>query len=572
MPVLQGLILFPGVQGLVSATFTLTHGVTPSCATLYMAPQRGWVPKIGPLVVTFGGLKLTFPDCCADRMDVRRDGSGREIWAIHILDRRWKWKFAGRVSGYYNVRRGTGVDLPGYPKSSIVAGTEKTPTELCRLCLEAMGETRFDLSAVPEGIYPEVEWDYTLPAEALAQLCDQIGCRVVLGLDNRVRILPAGEGAALPMNALVTEGGIALDTPEQPDSLIVCTSRVRWQFDLPLEAVGKETDGTVKPIDELSYTPIKYGRRTWAYCPVPILPIEDARPEHTALAQESVWRWYRVKPPFRLGCYSVRGWRHYDVETLDRILPIEDHQIELAAIEDRWEPRPAWVWGEFDGAKDTARKAAGAVPGQPEGKAFYNEPFTVDRETGIVKFSSPVYLVGEVRPTHESSEGGLKESARLFLRTAFSLRDADTRGWLRAMVERRLPGPRTGAPPRYIRRDDLDYHLVYSGGRWRTNWAEIAPQADYYLDLAAAEYQPRDPATVSYDGFVPIVPDGAIQQVTWSVGADGRATTAASRNSENVLLAPTYDEQRLQEATQAALVEARKTSRQKARDREKGRA
>src|SRR5690348_6882168 len=124
-----GLASFPGITQLVQASFTLSHGITPSVATLVLAPQAELPARGGTLSFTFGSVRLDFPDCRIDACSYRRDLSGL-TWSLTVLDRRWKWAF-GHVSGNYNRLRADGTIDPA---------TEKSPRELAQLCLEAMGE------------------------------------------------------------------------------------------------------------------------------------------------------------------------------------------------------------------------------------------------------------------------------------------------------------------------------------------------------------------------------------------------------------------------------------------------
>ena len=107
----------------------------------------------------------------------------------------------------------------------------------------------------------------------------------------------------------------------------------------------------------------------------------------------------------------------------------------------------------------------------------------------------------------------------------------------------------------------------------RQREAEAKKQAQYYLDAIEAEYRPVVPASFSYAGFQRIQPDGAIQQVTWTVDASGYATTQASRHREDVRLAPTYAEKRFNERISNFLAfDAILTGRQSEQKRAKARA
>jgi len=584
----QGLIQFPGVKDFLSGSFTLAQGAGPSSGTIYFPPQRGWIPKQGTLALTYGGTRIALQNCIADSLDITYGADGREVWALHVLDQRAWWRSTGCVSGYYNARRGFGDTRPqgttsgGQPQNvDIVRGTEQSPRALARLCFEAMGVERFDVSQMPNDTRPEVEWDYTLPAQALSQLCDQLGCRIAPKLDNSFAIVKTGIGATLPANQLVMDGGLAVDTPEIPDELICCTSRVRYQGDLELEAVGQELDGTIRPIDRLCYAPklvegLKFP--PWDY---PFFNNVQGL-GFRQIARETVFRWYRIKTPFDIftGAQGLAGGR---INGLNRILPIEDRQIETEKIlgEDRSipvevvetdasshriEPRPAWVYGIYCGAKEKVMSDELArqpdVIKHPEG--FYHKGFSVDKELGIVKFAEHVFRYAvpgcEIIP------------AQLWLRVAFSVRDPETRGWGRWVYKRAMPEPKKGTQPRYLLRDDIAAHVVKDcNGRWSDNSGLARQQADYYLDAAMREYQLSDPSSYTYAGFVPICPDGAIQQVTWQVDGQGYATTKASRNSELSITTIPYQERRLYERIQAGLQGRDRTSRQNQRLLDQGR-
>jgi hypothetical protein len=60
---------------------------------------------------------------------------------------------------------------------------------------------------------------------------------------------------------------------------------------------------------------------------------------------------------------------------------------------------------------------------------------------------------------------------------------------------------------------------------------------------------------------VPIVPDGAIQQITWSITEQG-ATTRVSRNREEPVLGLTYEEQRLYQQLRGKIADDPANSRE----------
>jgi hypothetical protein len=557
----QGLAYFAGIQSLLSASMTLTHGISPSVATLTIPPQPGRLLKGGPLIFSYGRDRITLPDCTIDSIHISVDSSGRTVWNLSILDRRWKWKFAGRVSGYYNVRRG----------DRLVAGTEKSPRELAAICLRAMGETRYDVSRLPDDPRPEVEWDYDLPAEALARLCDSLGCRVILRLSNAVSIERVGVGRQLPLTLDTLSRSVEVDPPERPDELRFVAGRTRFQADFELEPMGREIDGTVKPLIKTSFTPVSGGRRTWLYADPPNFnnvygtkPSERAKRE---LAKANAFRLYRIKTPFKLP--YVKG----SIPDLDRILPVETVQVEMMDVDGRPEPRPAWVYGRWyagvESGGDVESTVDGNLPNKPRG--LYTRPFRILQQTGLLEFQEPIYRqVLQTKPV----EGRLVYPADIRLRVAVSLRNNENRGWLREEVRRKLPGPKSGTEPRYIRRDDVCHNIYYDHVKRRTtgNIREVKDQAKYYLDATEREYQLSMPQSVSLAGLKPISPDGAIQQVTWTISEEGFATTQIARNKEEALVAPSYKEKRFIERLKVEEQKQHETERQRNRRREKAQA
>jgi len=588
----QGLFYFAGIRSLVAASFTFTPGISPNACTLYIAPQRENVADVGPLVLQYAGGRLTFPECKADKVDFEIGGD-RRIMVLTVLDRRWKWRLHGRISGYYNVRKGDGRTA----EDSIVPETLRSTRQLATMCLDAMGERRYDVSLLPDDQYPVTEWDYELPAEALARLSEAAGYRVVLTLNNIVRICPVGIGAKLPSGPNVTEDSETLDPPEAPDRLVFVGGRSRFQQDFLLEPVMKETDGRIVKLNDSAFKP--KSANGWSDLDFPdcgSIPDIKAR----RLVQAWAFKAYRIVTPLTL-FGAGRGGGPEVINNLSRILPIESIQIETAEIDFKKQPKPAQVWGLFntlndkpgDGVRDAygdnVSKPQPNLRAFPESEYGYNPydtekqfpgGFSIDQENGIVHFAEPVY---RYKTTIGGAGAGgfvtirLPIPAKLWLRTTCSVRDATTRGWLRAEVFRDLRRGKSklGNADRYLIHDDATFEHWIShdpvANQSRSNEREIKEKAAYYLDAAQRDYQLSQPRSVSIVGWLPVSPDGAISQVTWSVGEDGFATMRASRNREEALPTPNHAERRLFERVRAALLVADKPARAMADDRHKDR-
>jgi len=533
---MQGLAHFPGIDQLVAASVSMTHGISPGVATLVIAPQSNFTAEVGTLTLTYGSTTIEWIDCKVDYSTLERNASG-QIWRLSLLDRRWKWRF-GHISGSYNVRR----DDFGLQNAAAGAiDTERTPRQLAALCLDAMGETDYDVSDLPNDTRPGIEWDATNPAQALAQLCDDLGCRVVLQLDNRVALRLLGVGAALPTEA-VLDNALTVNPPELPDAVTVLGSEHRYQVDFHLEAVGLEEgsdqgDDTLKPIEQLSYRPSS----GWSRVDLP--HFHQVAPAFRPLAAKSVFRYYRIKTPVAIPGYT--GAAGNQVDHLEQLLPIEDELVAVATENGQLANRPALVFGVWfadqGGMANTAASLAPiATPNQSDGgstlSTIYQRPYAIDVARGLVIFEEPVF-----RNTHASATGGagyevVRGEAQLVLRATCGVRDPESS--IRMRYSRtRSTGGNFGTPTRCVPRDDLvvthlpQYNALYGIDSVQSNAAAIDAAADAWLDLILHDYQTRTPQTAHYAGLVPLDLDGAIQHVSYHVSTAG-TTTAAARDNE----------------------------------------
>jgi hypothetical protein len=529
-----GLVTFPGVQQIVDANFAFcAHGITPSVCSLTIAPQYGLVAAVGQLTWEFAGQVQRFEQCLADSADFERNAQGL-VWRLKILDRRWKWKWGG-IRGGYNRRD---------PDGSVIEDTEKTPQELARLLLDEMQESGYDVGDLPNDVRPLCEWDSVVPAEALADLCEQLGCRVVLGLDDKVRIRKVGVGASLPAGATMHTSG-SLDLPNSPDAIAILTGRIKYQVDMELEAVGLETTGKVVPLEDLSYKP----SAGWEN--VNLTTFADVAKDYRPYAMQSVYRWYRVKTPVTIPdkdeVYDLQ-----EIEVKDETnYTYEDSDGERHAAR-------AEVYGLFWRARDgMANNATSLDPSQPTPQ-LYRGDYAVDTSDpkygAVVKFSEPVVRNTESGATPSKFTRG---PAVLRLRAVIHLREASTGGWYRFRRVRSL-GTSNGTPTRYVTHDEIEGRVTVNYNTNGTTLSEsgtvdntqdwngkpgIYQECDYYLDALAAEYQTLTPESATYAGLVTVEPDGAIQQITFSRTAEG-ITTTICRNNEQVLWCLPYKERR----------------------------
>lgn len=585
----QGLASYPGIAQIIAASITLGHGISPSSARITMAPQLFTIPESGTFSFTIGTTTIEFPDCKADQGSYERSDNG-EFWHITLLDRRWKWRF-GQISGRYNVWRENATlqngDPPGSSGADLVADTERTPRQLAALYLDAMGESGYDVSALPNDTRPPVEHDYDNPAEALAELCENLGCRIVLQLNNTVKLVRVGTGALLPADDLL-EDSLTIDPPEKPDSIAVVCGPSFFQVDFPLEAVGIDRDttsggepsDTLKPIDQLSYKPAG----GWSTVDLPLfsdLSTNEAEDDVTglrSLATKSVFRYYRIKVPVRIPGFD--GPSGGLVRRLEQILPLYEEQVVTAVENHDATPLPAAVFGVwYPGLDDQANTLptlmvqGNSPPAAGTDNAFkspfYNRGFTLDTARGLVIFNEPVY-----RNSTPEEAKVTPAPAQLVLRAKCQVRDAETLSLARHIHERSTGGT-LGTSPQYIRRDELVVTHVptYDADTYdspltptadprvvdsiATTADDVNAAADHYIDAALEEYTQPEPRQVQIAGLHAMDLDGVIQQITFSVGGAG-ATTTIARGSEPSFIATSHGERRHSEAARQAVAQVRR--------------
>lgn len=621
----DGIATFPGILQIVEASYTRAHGIQPGVASLTIAPQPGIVGELGDLVFAFEGTSengntvYTFTGCKLDRFRFERDTRGL-IVRLAALDRRWKWEFP-TVSGTYNMRHENGelvTDLSqtqSQQTANLILNTEKTPQELAEICLEAMGEFGYDISALPNDARPLVEWDHENAARALEDLCELLGCHVVLKMDDTVQVCRLGVGNDLPENLDIQIRSPGVDLPERPDAIRVICNRQRVQADLLLEAVGLDTDGQIKLIDDLSYIPRQqsffgtplttpdYSRISAPY----FLGIKDLKARE--LAKQTLWRWYRVKVPFQVLLFDNANaesdpvLQPFTVTSLQQIAPLEDMQVDQEVENGQKQFKRAWIWGVWgtdslgyvNGVTtlktlDPNFMAGELAVSQPvlgtdadfAKKSLYFGGFSIDKDRCIVKFSDIVAKFA----TAVDGSGNVGESisgAILVLRTALCIRDPDTRSWIR-YNKRRDYGTEFGTAPKDVKHDDVilnvanRYDSTFSydpanGGpvtyanttTVNHNRSDCDQAAEYYLDAAEQHYLAITPEIRTYTGFQAVELDGAIQQVTFNLSKAG-ATTTIARNTEIIADRMLYNVKRFYDRMRQLRERSQTSQQQQGRD------
>ena len=525
----QAIARFPGVVSVIGGTFTWGHGETPGVCQLTIAPQPNPPALIGTLTIQYDNVYMEFRDCRIVDASYRRDSSGR-IVSLTIEDWRWQWRDRGTISGRYNVRKTDG---------KIVTHTDKSPQALAKLLFEAMGQTDYDVSLLPDEPRPGIEWDVSNPAQALSALCELLGCRIAPAFDNKAVIVKLGEGNELPDGLAFgrTDLNEVLDPPEKPDALMLLGAPAEFQADLELEAVALEASGKYVLLDDASYKPAG----GWTLDDQDdFYAITDRKTR--ALAQASVYRAYRVKIPS--GGLALPGYTDSTGKNIERIDQLEFLGRQCVQVDQLGEKvfLPAIVYGAFEGTANFGDDAYANTIDEPEPitdlesdlakECTVQGGFSIDGGKGIVTLSQPRILI--------DNSTYLPSPAKLRLRIAVNVRDSETGGLLRYSRERRYTADSTKKAA-IIRHDEIVARSIptYTAGSAsfavasvEYNVEESDKEADYYLDIEEKQWRDLTPSEATYARIIAVEPDGAIQHVVWSFGNSTRATTRLGRNTE----------------------------------------
>ena len=398
---------FPGITNPVECTYTQTLGFTPDVALLSANYQSsGSIPAAGDLTLTYEASSIVLPDCVVDLASVRVSTGGHYI-TLKVLDRRILWSRYPPISGEYNIVR-AGVKV-----------RQKTLRQLGTILMTALGEASADVSALPTNIYPAVSWRCDNPVEAAEALFSEFGYSVALGFGSEaVTVVKLGTGATLSTtDAAVVSATI--DDKFTPRYVRNCFADSAAQVRLILEAVGLDTDGTWKPIDDLSFAPAG----GWVDVPpFSLLGAADALTDDQKKdAQAYVRRAYRVKG------FADDTWNIPDgsgVTSLVNILPLDGRLLETEDLRDDDSYVPYRVYGKYWTEADEKAQPPVAEGNSLVGDIVKGRQYHLDRENGVLLFEEPIFYVGPIDGLPERYKGF--HAAELWLEVTIGIRDPFT--------------------------------------------------------------------------------------------------------------------------------------------------
>ncbi|QDV78092.1 hypothetical protein [Botrimarina mediterranea] len=510
---LEPYVIYPGVTGanLVGFTGSVGDGATPGRFSLTLH-RSAELAATGTLVFGDNERECVVPNCRV--VDARVAGP---LFEVVLEDRRWRWQFGGAY-GRYNVPDG---------------GVRKSAQELVDLLWLELRETGLDTSLFVRNNFPEVEWDGENPAEALVAILDELGYTLAPSLSGSWKVWPQGTGDIYTAAGYDIAPSLTQPIIAAPDAIRAFSGPIQYEAVFALEAVGEDTSGVIRPIDDLSYTPA-WG---WAKEGDDMAGIEGTytRGGQTLnlrdLARSCVRRWYQVASmPSGTGAESfnppgypptappVEFWNAggYIISSA-RLLPVCNSPGGNKSYGYRAD---AEVWGVYEQDELTG---ANTRPG-----TRVKESFSFDADKAIVRFGKPM------RQNNDDLDEILP--AELYIRCAMEIDTPETGYPLSYQVT--VPtGLNNGTGPEPLAKPKLQirYQPV-----WNSDGTANAPAAgqDYpsdtqdiaqQLQTAAMErlqaYQAQTGGTQTFVGFHDPQINGRVTNVSWSYNVGSAAMT-----------------------------------------------
>jgi hypothetical protein len=513
MPGTLGTCSYPGLN-IRYASFTFSRGVTPSIATLVCTPFDGLDLPPSTLRFDYGNVSVQFPDSAIMAAFIRKRHMNKGwLWSVQVMDRRWRWAF-GSISGEYNRRTPSGLIDPN---------NQKTPAQLAALCLNALGESGYNVSQMPEGVFPYVNWQNVNPALALASLCDYVACEVVLNhLTNKVEIWPLGVGPGTQTGFGELHQKYRYSPRNVPSAIEVHGGDSHFQNKLRLRAVGLDTDGQ-RLIDNLSWKPAAWNTQA--------LHFPGVAAGYQYLAQDQLWREWRV-----VGQYDSSLAVPQCQETItstDQYL-LDDYLLDPAerGLDGYYRKLPYVVGGNFWPYADT--------PSDYTNKQWFG-PTKLLADRRMVKLQDPAISL---------STSGLLQEATLYLATSYRVRavNGDVVHIVRSGNVGGSGGRLVLRRPEVFASYKTDYATSEGSPSGTANTQDTAfAEADRYVQIFQQKFNNSQVSEMTYPGIIAGNLNGVVAQSRWSCGVNREALTYACENEELDVTATPRTERRRRE-------------------------
>lgn len=559
---LEAVVEFPGIENIVSFSYSMGHGVQPSTMSMVILPQNTRkIEQTGLLELSYGGQKRKMKNVLVDAASFRYDSSGGSI-SLTLKDYRWTWAFS-YVTGAYNLRTLDGEPMvlggAGVNDNDVLGNSKRSLRELCKICLDAMGVRgrNQNVNDVPDNLYPPVSWDNENAANALHSLLEQFDLRLAPSWNGGANIVKVGVGAKLPASEIdkIESEGAELDPQERPEFIRLVTNPVLYSVDFELEAVGEDVDGKIKPVEECSW----YSEGLINFADSgdiepdmsEDLEGDDAEYSLNSLAQKTCFKWWRIKLP-QVGGAGAKGAaagttspnmalyafkdKFGPIKYIEQFLPLASELPDMYYDTNTKTKtnKSAFVFGRFERDGDFGEASIDDVadidfytvdepdPGAGEGQRSAVVPvsFSLDRDRGIVMFSRPIYAMTTGNPQ-------AAEMATLWLRAGSYIKELKTALPSRIVEERKEDA---GSSARYmtIQVDEAEPWFSVTG---EDNHKDIDKIIKRYDDEISEMFERHESEVATYIGLVFEPIDGAIREISWTID-EGGATTIISRNTD----------------------------------------
>jgi len=372
--------------------FDLTRGARANYAQVRAAHYKNEdLSNSSTLVLKSNSSQISFTGMVADLASLRPDCNPEHLreWVFGVWDRRAKWRNYA-LNGDYNVR---------YRDCTVKPVTQKTLGQLYDTALQAVGEAAGTyLSGA--NIYPAASWRNENAVCAIESLGVVYPAFVCPTAQNTFTVAQGGTGSEPPNTGqnptLIPDYKATLE--RGPIKIIARCGPTLYQCFLELEAVGRDTDGDIKLIDDLSYKP----SGGWA-AEHPLF-FSGVAIGNRHLALKTVFRMYRVKVQSVPGCTkSITDVLQFD---------LDDYLVSMAGTGNYKEVIPAFIKGQFWPYSHRYVNTGSCV--------HWAGDFTIDNEQKCVLFEVPVFKAGSC-----------VTAASLWLCTGFRVRDPSTWDFVR---------------------------------------------------------------------------------------------------------------------------------------------
>jgi len=524
-----GTVIYQGIQITKGATYTQTRGISPDVCEVKLIPQQDPIPSMGDLALTFNAVnQVVLRDCLADSSRVWLNDQGF-VGTINFRDRRWRWSRYELFSAHFNERDSIG---------NIIEASRLSLQGILRALFTHIGESGVDVSRVPNDFYPEFN-QRCKPADVLIQSYGiNLGYEVCLGFDDDVvTVWPRGQGEDLPGLGANPATSELMKLEESLDPATPPQSVAQARFGL--KAVGKDIDGSVRDLDDLTYKPSVGWVKAYDY--MGIIAKEWGEDSlQVQLAQETVYRWYLVEA-FADGSLDFPDGTG-SLDDITQVLPFFQKllEVEHLFLSDKVFHPNIRLFGAYSARKGWVGRESTDISWRVK------DPYEFNAYTGLVNFEEPAYedltAVEQILP------------GTFFIEAAFRIRDSFNRQFVSYVhtipIDNFGAGVHTYEEPGVIATTIVKYDDSHNVTEILNNQEDVDAYAQTIHAATAGSYIHKAEKMAWYNRIMDEIKlDGLTSQVQHIItdgtdpGAAGHMTRAAQNMEFDVFLRSTAERQ-----------------------------